>query len=555
MSSHQASSPQSPTGISEENNLNDEGILFSCRCDSAKPVTTLLSCLRNVSMSNNAGAGPSLSSIQEANSSLLTSTTDRRLTQGTSSGGTSRGSKIQYATVFCSEKGLVFHVYGVGKQSRATVEINAGLFSEYYVTEQRVLMDNGEEEIVRGGEFGINLTTVLECLCVLGTNSLDRVKLCLSYDTSDAIFKIELLEESSSNLSSINGGVTISNIAIPGMSLADEDDLLENDESGLDYAFRSHPIVSRARIQSNFLRESISELIDVPGAVSVTVGVSKSGLELATFGHTTECHVIIPYAGNHPETFISLEGIGNDESDIHARSFPMHLLLASMRGLEIAKETCISLNSNGMIAIQHQIFDKVGNGEPNYVDFIMPCLNDEEDEYDDNDGMIMTHISDTQTSQINRVDFSPQESTHNPPTQIRYSPPKNTRQKSKSKSTEEFDIDDNNPDQTIDSQDSVGRHLFGEVAKFTRNPPIKASNTRRRLQSLSRDGTRNYNSKNDPESDSEVSSHHSESDDHNENSFDVTAGFGKSSKRRTSPSASPQLMYGDTHLDASDDEK
>jgi hypothetical protein len=376
----------------------------------------------------------------------------------------------------------------------------------------------------------------------------------LSYDTSDAIFKIELLEECSSSLSSINGGVTISNIAIPGMSLADEDDLLENDEfgheSGLDYAFRAHPIVARARIQSDFLREAISELTDVAGAVSAAVSISKSGLELATFGHTTECHVIIPYVGNHPETFLSLEGVGNDGCNTHARSFPMHLLLASMRGLEIAKETCISLNSNGMIAVQHQIFDKVGNGEPNYVDFIMACLNDEEDE-DDNDGMIMTHISDTQASQYtNRVEFSPQESVYDPPSQIQRSPPKSARRKIKTKSAVNHNLDDNNPEKTNDSQDPVGRNLFGEVAKFTRKHEISASNSRRLLQSNSR----LEKLESDPYSDPEVSSNSSDPD-HYENSFDVTAGFGESSKGQTSSSASPQIMYGDTNLDASDDEK
>lgn len=263
---------QSPTEMSDENDVSSEGVIFSCRCDSAKAVTTLLSCLRNVSLSNNAGSGPSLYSMQEANASLLTSTTDRRLTQGTTSGGASRGSKIQYATVFCSDKSLTFQVYGVGRQSRATAEMNAGMFSEYYVSEQRIVSEDGEEEIVRGGEFGINLTTVLECLCVLGTMSLERIKLCLSYDSSDAIFKIELLEESNLSIGSLNGGVILSNIAIPAMSLADDDDdIFENDEfgheSGLDYAFRSHPIVARARVRSDFLRDSISELTDVAGAI------------------------------------------------------------------------------------------------------------------------------------------------------------------------------------------------------------------------------------------------------------------------------------------------
>jgi hypothetical protein len=198
----------------------DDGLLFSCRCESARPIATLLSCLRNVSLSSNASGTPSYTSMQMATQSLLSST-DRRLTQGggMSMGGGSSGSRMQYASVFCSEKGLTFQVYGVGRQSRATVDISAGLFSEFYVAEQRLIveeeddddcvvdhervtssslpkntmMEKGRVEVIKGGEFGINLSTVLGCLMVLGPSSLDRTTLCLSYDASEAIFKIELL--------------------------------------------------------------------------------------------------------------------------------------------------------------------------------------------------------------------------------------------------------------------------------------------------------------------------------------------------------------------------
>jgi hypothetical protein len=227
---------QTPSVQSPQDPYDDsDGLLFSCRCESARPIATLLSCLRNVSISSNASGAPSLASIQNVTQSLLPGT-DRRMTQGGGSGsrgGGGGGGKMQYASVFVSDKGLTFQVHGVGKQSRATVDLSAGLFSEFYVSEQTVVVEDDEDErtpnatgedqerleVVKGGEFGINLTTVLGCLLVLGPASLDRTTLCLSYDTSAAIFKIELLEEA--GLVS-GGGVIISYCAIDDEELGQE---------------------------------------------------------------------------------------------------------------------------------------------------------------------------------------------------------------------------------------------------------------------------------------------------------------------------------------------
>ncbi len=461
---------QSNASLTQEE--DDDGtppILFSCKCESARPVTTLLSCLRNVSLSHthltSGSISAAASAIHDATTSILTAPTGHANSSaggsgsGSGSGGTTHSStqshhnptssgfggrgKVQYATVFVSEKSLTFQVHGVGRQSRATVDIHAGLFSEYHVAEQMVpLLEEDEEdtlddndvmedvheqrvsankqprvEIIKGGEFGINLTSVLECLCVLGPNALDRTSLCLSYNTHTATFRVELLE------SFANSGVIISNCEIPGMAVADDEDdeydgvepglllgsnhpNVEHDGGGssdrgaggmisnnLDYAFRSYPILARALIKSEFLKDAISELTDVVGSTAATIGISRAGLEFATYGHSTECHVVVPYAGNHPETFISLEGVdgngnANDNSQrlgrsrggggvIHARNYPLHSILSAMRGLEIACETCISINANGMVAIQHQVLDQVGKGNPNFIEFIMCCLEDE----------------------------------------------------------------------------------------------------------------------------------------------------------------------------------
>jgi hypothetical protein len=57
-----------------------------------------------------------------------------------------------------------------------------------------------------------------------------------------------------------------------------------------------------------------------------------------------------------------------------------------MRGLDIGCETCISVNSRGMMAIQHQVSkDGVDGVRPSFVDFIMTCIEDDAEEEAPND--------------------------------------------------------------------------------------------------------------------------------------------------------------------------
>ena len=401
-----------------EANEDDDGLLFSCRCESARSVTTLLSCLRHVA-SGGGGSGTSdfaltqgaLAAGRRSRADLSLSAIDHTGISGGRGGGIGGGGggrggsgRAQHATVFAGEAGLTFHVHGTARQSQASVDMQSGLFSDYYVCEQVVEVDDDDDdnddgnneaegggtrtktEVVKGGEFCINLTTVLECLHVLGTNALDRTKLCLSYDLHDAIFRIELLEETHG----ATGGGIVSTCAIPGLAVSDDyDDEDEEDgeggtgASGLAIAFRSCPIVARAIVKSDYLRDAVVELSDVPGAASATIGISPRGMDLAAVGFSTECQVSLPHAGNDA-VFVSLDC---DPPRLHARTYPLHSILSAFRGLEIASETCISINRRGMVAIQHQVLDEhVGNGQPNFVDFIMGCLQDDDGEDSDDDG-------------------------------------------------------------------------------------------------------------------------------------------------------------------------
>lgn len=146
----------------EEGEGEEDTLLFSCRCESAKAISTLLSSLRHIGKGSSTGIDNS----------------DRN---------TWRGSKAQLCTVYVTENALTFHVHGVARQSQTTADLQAGLFSDYFVCSEEILVEDEsggdpKKDNIAGGEFCVNLTTVLECIGVLGQSNLDRTRLCMSYD-------------------------------------------------------------------------------------------------------------------------------------------------------------------------------------------------------------------------------------------------------------------------------------------------------------------------------------------------------------------------------------
>ena len=176
------------------------------------------------------------------------------------------------------------------------------------------------------------------------------MKLTLSYNLSQELFKVELTDDA---------GVLLT-AAIAGMQ-PPEDDVGES----LALAMRSSLIAARIIIKSDTLREILVELESVGGAKVGTVSLNSKSLDVAVVGDLSECLVSIPCRGDH---VVSLECPSSSSA---AYNFPLHSLLGSLRGLEIAEETCITINDNGMMAIQHQVIDAAtGDGTPSFVDFV-----------------------------------------------------------------------------------------------------------------------------------------------------------------------------------------
>lgn len=305
----------------------EEEYLFSCRCDSAKAVSSLLSC-------------------------LVVSTDSKKA--------------IQPVTVFCSPTALTFHVYASsGKQSQISVDLSKSLFCDYQVTV---------------GEFSVNLTSVLECLHVLGANHhhLEKTKLSWAYSPISQTFEMELLEE---------GGV-LSTATIPGLLPPPSTTSTTSNSSSLALAFTQSPVLFRILLKSEWLKQAWNELEHVVGATTCTVHVSSHALQLATVGqNAAECIVSLP-ASNAQGLFLSLETCNNNNNDKSIFSYPWSAFSLGMKALDIAEETCLTINRDGMMAIQHQILS-LGNQEEeeehaNFCDFLMASLTNTNEEEEEN---------------------------------------------------------------------------------------------------------------------------------------------------------------------------
>jgi hypothetical protein len=312
-----------------------------------------------------------------------------------------------------------------------------------------------------GGEFSVNLTTVLDCLHILGTQSLDKTKLSLSYNLHTEVFQLELLED---------GGV-LATAAIPGMAPP-----TATGES-LALAFRSAPITSRVIVTSDWLRDAMQELELVPGATTCIIAIASHGLELLVLGTLGACVITIP-----GQCCVSLEcGMAPTTTtgggDGQARSYPMSSVIRAMQGLDYAHETCISINDNGMIAIQHQILDNVGQGSPNFVDFIMSCLIPEDDDGDgDGDGDISTTTSGRGTQEYTTSSFRSTNSQIMEPYH-RYSSAVHNPSDDDNDNYDDEQDDDDNDLPTISSVP-----LFGTVFNETNHRPSTSRNVRRRVR-------------------------------------------------------------------------
>mmetsp|Transcript_10312 Transcript_10312/g.39052 ORF Transcript_10312/g.39052 Transcript_10312/m.39052 type:complete len:321 (-) Transcript_10312:170-1132(-) len=244
-----------------------------------------------------------------------------------------------------TEEGLCFMVLGQAKYSQANGMLRKDLFYAFRCGEG-------------GGRFTVNLKSVIECLQIFGLASLHQTSVSMSYLMDSAVFRMSLEEQ---------GVLTTCEIA----SYTDTEDAMEL--TALATAFSESEEVFRSILRSEYLREVIGELGDIPGADKASISVSSESppLQFSTQGTYGYCDLEL-HANNN--TFVHVQC----DSD-QRWQYTLPALLDSMRGLNHAKDTFLRINSEGILCVQHQIPSSSGNNV--FIDFLLCAEEGDGDEY------------------------------------------------------------------------------------------------------------------------------------------------------------------------------
>lgn len=276
-----------------------DDVLLSCHCTSVQTILRLIQSLDSV-----ATAGGSRG-YHPPNDKAKTATATTRQRKA-----------LQPVTVFCSPTGLTFHVTSPSKQLQASVEVPASVFTEYHVGSgmgpdhlHRRLHKNHNDhhdepdeedrnettQWHANGSFCINLTTLLDCLQLLGastkndkshTTTTTTTQLALSYNETREFCQVELLHDDIL-CTTIIPGLQPVDVGTDGYDYGDTAATDHDNAMGdsLAFAFRSARVVARIIVQSTLLQSIGQELASVTGATVATVSLDSKQLQIVTVGH------------------------------------------------------------------------------------------------------------------------------------------------------------------------------------------------------------------------------------------------------------------------------
>jgi len=295
--------------------------------------------------------------------------------------------KLHPMTIFCTKEGLTIHSQSSNKQSQASMELPASLFGYYRLTDSSGNDGHGDGHGDDHGDlsydFTIHWQTFMQCLNLLmigtggdktsGSNPAagffrnhsqnaapapnhSASALTLSYHTSTEVLRMEWE-------GGCQQGSVVATAAIPGLNPPPADEAAE-----LSAAFGQSPIAARwlCPHAGHELAET-RELDHLPGATTVRLrflrasegggdgdGASGPRLRLSARGHSGRVSIEIPA----PIEFLG-GAEGDDRGADHeklAYSYSLASWKRALQPLDMARETCLSVNTRGILAVQHQLF-------------------------------------------------------------------------------------------------------------------------------------------------------------------------------------------------------
>lgn len=138
----------------------------------------------------------------------------------------------------------------------------------------------------------------------------------------------------------------------------------ESLQNGLTFSFKSAREVCSVIFKSEILREELMEVIEVVGASTVQIQLSQEDhlCSFASEGIHGSCVVDIPSISS---TLISF-----DCSASCQWRYAISPITLSMRPLAIASESCLRVNAEGILCLQHQVSLSEGTLSA-FIDFLL----------------------------------------------------------------------------------------------------------------------------------------------------------------------------------------
>ncbi|KAG7344609.1 repair protein rad1/Rec1/rad17 [Nitzschia inconspicua] len=407
----------------QEEEMEDD-IMFLCRCENPKVLVEILQSFSKTGLSS--------SSSQHRKSSST------RTTQGSTTANitqTQRRSTViptQPMTIFCNANAITIHSQSSNKQFQASMELPCTFFQHYQLAHHPNYNDHEEDDDKNTEtdtfDFTIHWHTFLQCLTVLlttanssvapfgsnnnnnnnSTSSTISSTLTMAYHASTELLRLEWETFHQHN----HHQSIMATAAIPGLETPEAEEAAE-----LSAAFQQSPIAARWLSTSTCLKEAKTELELVPGATLVQVEFwqeqpNKSNhlgfttkpqpcLRLFTKGYSSQVSVEIP--GSIEFSNISSDTLYYSQQQQQPRkphklihTYTLTHWRQALQPLDMAKETCISVNQQGILAVQHSLTVHRGNTSRNleeqdddgtlavFCDFLLlPMVEQLQEEYDD----------------------------------------------------------------------------------------------------------------------------------------------------------------------------
>lgn len=246
----------------------------------------------------------------------------------------------EIATVFASDNGLKVTVE-TAKCIQANAFLQSEIFQEYQLLENNI-------------SFQINLTILLECLSIFGSNTAGAaapaLKMCYGgYGTPLML----LLEEL--------GVVTDCSIKT-----------LEPDET-LDFNFCSANVVNKIIMKSECLTDAFQELDMTSEVLEILMSPDKPYLRLSTFGHCGTTFSDFPKESDMVESFQC--------TTTQTNRYKLSLIKPSVKALAVSSKVSMRTDHRGFLSLQYMIRNE--EGQVCFVEYY--CAPDEEadeEEYD-----------------------------------------------------------------------------------------------------------------------------------------------------------------------------